>query len=504
MTNLKTHMTNKLLLIILDGWGIGPKNEHNAINRAKTPYLDNLWRTYPHSGLKASGKAVGLLPGQIGSSEVGHMHLGAGRVIEQELTRLHKSMLNKSFYKNPAFTKAIQRAKKNNTALHLLGLLSDGGVHSHQKHLWALLKIAKDNGLRKVYIHVITDGRDTPPASAHTFIRELENKIKRLGVGSIATICGRYWAMDRDRNWHYTKKAVDLLTKGKGEKFSQALNAIETSHAKKIYDEFIEPTTIDSQGLIKNNDEIIFFNFRVDRMRQIVIALKKSLPKIHITTMTPYGVKIKNIAVAFDRFIPKNHLTEILSNNKIKQLKIAETQKYAHLTYFFNGTREKPYPLEDRIMVPSKKVITFDLAPKMSATEITQTILNNLNKYPVIIVNYANGDMVGHTGDIDAAILACKHVDLMLTKAVEEAKKFGYDVIITADHGNAEQMYDHKHSSRHTAHTNNPVPFILVTDKKIKLKSRGSLINVAPLILKMLKIPKPKEMGSSLIIRIAN
>jgi len=491
---------HKLLMIILDGWGIGPKNKHNAIWRAKTPTMDRLWKEYPHSTLSASGPAVGLLNRQIGSSEVGHMNIGAGRVVEQELSRLQRSLKDKSFYKNPVLINALEQAKKNNGRLHLVGLVSPGGVHAHQDHLVALLTLAKQLGCKEVLVHALLDGRDTPPASAERYLLHIQKIMKRLHVGTIATLCGRFWAMDRDENWHYTDRAVDLLVNAKGHAFRSMKKALGDHYRRKVYDEFVEPTVLDPNGTIRSNDSVIFFNFRADRMRQLVDRISKKVRRIYITTMIPYGVMRHNVHVAFDRVMPTHHLCQIISEHKLKQLKIAESQKYPHLTYFFNGTREKPYPQEQRMLIPSEDVKSYDLLPEMSAHAISQAAEKALGKFPIVFINFANADMVGHSGNIAAAIQACQFLDTMIGQIVTTAQKNHYDIIITADHGNAEQMYDPTAKSRHTAHTTNPVPFILVTEKSISLKSRGALTNIAPLALELLDLPKPNEMGPSLQI----
>ena len=485
-------------MIILDGWGIGPKNKHNAIWRAKTPTMDRLWKEYPHSILAASGPAVGLLKDQIGSSEVGHMHIGAGRVVEQELLRLQRALNDKSFFKNPTLINAMEQAKKNHGRVHLVGLASPGGVHAHHDHLVALLELAKQSGCRDVMVHALLDGRDTPPASAERYLIHVQKIMEQLHVGTIATLCGRFWAMDRDENWHYTDKAVDLLVHGTGHAFKTMKQALDDHYHRKIYDEFVEPTVLDPNGMIRPNDSVIFFNFRADRMRQLVDRISKKVRRVHITTMIPYGVSRRNVHVAFDRVMPENHLSQVISQHKLKQLKIAESQKYPHLTYFFNGTREKPYPQEQRVLIPSEDVKSYDLLPAMSAPAIADAAQRAIGKFPVIFINFANADMVGHSGNIDAAIKACELLDKLIGNIVVLAQKSGYEIIVTADHGNAEQMYDPTAKSRHTAHTTNPVPFILITKCRITLRLKGSLTHIAPLALTLLGLPIPKEMGPSL------
>jgi len=487
-------------MIILDGWGIGPKNKHNAIWRAKTPTMDRLWKDYPHSTLAASGPAVGLLKGQIGSSEVGHMHIGAGRVVEQELTRLHRSLRDGTFFRNPALLAAFRVAKKKRSRVHLIGLTSDGGVHAHQDHLVALLKMAHRQHCSKVFVHAILDGRDSPPASAKQYLLRIQQAMEQWNTGTIASLCGRFWAMDRDNNHTYTKRAVALLTRSKGTFHASATAAIKESYRRKIYDEFIEPIVIDPSGRIQSGDSVIFFNFRADRMRQLVKVLSQTVRGVHITTMIPYGVDEAKTNIAFDRVTPINHFSQVISRHGIGQLKIAESEKYAHVTYFFNGTQEKPYPAERRVLIPSPDVPTYDLFPAMSAPKIADTLLRNLKKFPVIVVNFANADMVGHSADMKATIEACTTLDAMIGRIVEAAELTGHMVMITGDHGNAEQLYDDALKSRHTAHTTNPVPFILVTKQHIRLRAKGSLTNIAPLALELLGLPVPKEMGASLQI----
>lgn len=498
-------MTSKLLLIILDGWGIGKPDRHNAIHLAKTPFFDMCWRRKNQiSVLKASGESVGLVPGQMGSSEVGHMHIGAGRIVLQELTLINKCLDDGSFFENSAFLAICQYVKKHNSKLHLIGLLSDGGVHSHQDHLFALIELAQRQNIKKVYVHAFLDGRDTPPAASKRYL-EAATKEAETHNFAIATLCGRYYAMDRDNNWGLTQKAVVLLIKGEGQHFKNFKEAIAFNYQKKIFDEFIEPAVLDPHGQIKKQDAVICFNFRADRMRQLTQRLLEQVSNLFIATMIDYGVLGGVSSVAFERDVPCNHLCEVLSRNDIKCLKITETQKYPHLTYFFNGTREEPYLGEERIMVPSKKVKSFADAPEMSAREIADAILSNLSwsKWRVIMVNFANGDMVGHSGDIKAGIKACEFVDFCLQRVCESALRQNYQVIITADHGNVEEMYDAENDSVHTAHTLNPVPFILLNrqkDQKYKIKFCGSLANIAPTALELLGVEKPDEMDESLLV----
>ncbi len=487
-------MPKKLLLVVLDGWGVGPHNDHNAIFRADTPYLDRLPSP---SRLVASGEAVGLLPNQMGSSEVGHMHIGAGRVIRQELTRIHASISDKSFFNNPALLAACEHAKNSGTTLHLVGFVSDGGIHSHINHLFALIELARSQQVPRVAIHAILDGRDSPPQSALKYLNQLTVKIQKEQTGVISTLMGRFYA-DRNNHWDRTQVAIDALVKGIGHRSLSMVDAVSENHQRNIVDEFIEPTILAEGYAIKPEDSVVFYNFRADRMRQMVERLADTMPSLTITTMIPYGVVRDNITVAFPRQVPSNHFSEVVSHAGLKQLKIAETQKYAHLTYFFNGTREEPYPGEDRIMVPSKSVTNFAQTPEMSAREITTAAISALDAYDVVTVNYANADMVGHTGNIDAAIVACTTIDECLQELVPAAHDHGYSIIITADHGNAEQMFDPLNNTRHTAHTINPVPLWLVAHTPRTLKPEGGLTNVAALALSLLGIAAPSEMDPSL------
>ena len=486
----------KFLLIILDGWGIGPKNEHNAIYRSRTPFFDSLWAKNPRSILTASGESVGLTEGQMGSSEVGHMHIGAGRVVMQELTRIGNSLEDGTFYTNELFIAACDYAKEHKSAVHLIGLLSDGGVHSHESHLHTLIKLASDQGDMPIYIHAFLDGRDTSPASALRYLTRLEDN---RGKAILATLTGRYYAMDRNQDWHLTQRAVDLLVLGKGKKQNNFNDALRESYKAGVYDEFIEPIVLAEKALIRQNDSVICFNLRADRMRQLVTVLYKTVPDIRITTMIPYGLEKVQTHPAFIREALEHHLSQVLSESGVHHIKIAETQKYPHLTYFLNGTREEAYNGEERIMIPSKDVPTFDRAPEMSAVEITDSALSKLNKTPVIMVNYANADMVGHTGNLQAGIKAVECLDRQLHRLVEKARSAEYEVIVTADHGNAEEMYNITADSLHTAHTTNPVPFIVISDTRCQLKEKGSLTNVAPTALQLLGLQKPKEMVEGLI-----
>ena len=503
---------NLTMLMILDGYGINENPKANAIAMANTPVMDRLMKQNPNTIIKTSGLDVGLPEGQMGNSEVGHTNIGAGRIVYQELTRITKSIEDGDFFSIPELSAAIENCKKNNSKLHIMGLLSDGGVHSHNRHLYALLELAKRKGFEDVYVHCFLDGRDTPPASGESYIAELEQKMAEKGVGKIASISGRFYAMDRDKRWERLQKAYDALVNGVGEKAGTAAKAIEESYQKEVFDEFVLPTLIcngdEPVATISKNDSVIFYNFRPDRAREITRALTdkdfdafetKNLDLFYVC-FTNYDETIKNVHIAFKKEELKNTFGEIVSNNGLTQLRIAETEKYAHVTFFFNGGEEKQYKGEDRILVPSPKVETYDMKPEMSAYEVTDKLVEAIlsKKYNVIILNYANSDMVGHTGNLDAAIKAVEAVDGCIGRVVEAVEKVGGVLLITADHGNSEQMIDYKTGEPHTAHTTNPVPLVLV-GKEVKLKP-GRLADLAPTMLDIMDIKKPKEMtGESLI-----
>ena len=508
-------MENKLtMLMILDGFGENSSKEGNAVKLAKTPNINKLMKKYPTTKIAASGLAVGLPEGQMGNSEVGHTNIGAGRIVYQELTRITKSIEEGDFFSNPELVKAIENCKKNNSKLHILGLVSDGGVHSHNRHLYGLLEMCKRRDLENVYVHCFLDGRDTPPASAESYLQELEEKMKEKGVGKIASISGRFYAMDRDKRWNRIEKAYSALVKGEGNKSGSYINAIESSYQKEVFDEFVEPTVITTGGkpiaTIEDGDSVIFFNFRPDRARQITRALvdkdfkefETKKMNLYFVCFTSYDETMPNVHIAFKKEQIKNTLGEVVSKNKGTQLRIAETEKYAHVTFFFNGGEEKQYEGEERILVPSPKVETYDLKPEMSAYEVTQKVVEAINskKFNLIILNFANPDMVGHTGSLPAAIKAVETIDECVGKIVEAILPQKANLIITADHGNAEQMIDYKTGEPHTAHTTNLVPLILISEKEnLKLKE-GKLADIAPTILELMKIEKPKEMtGNSLI-----
>ena len=510
-------MNDKLtMLMILDGFGINDKEKGNAIKLANTPNIDKLMKTCPTTTIYTSGLQVGLPDGQMGNSEVGHTNIGAGRIVYQELTRITKSIEDGDFFSIPEFVEAIENCKKNNSKLHILGLLSDGGVHSHIRHLYALLEVAKRKDFEDVYVHCFLDGRDTPPASGESYITALEEKMKEKGIGKIASISGRFYAMDRDKRWQRVQKTYDALVNGIGNKATSAISAIEASYQKEVFDEFVEPTIIYSGdnpvATINENDSVIFFNYRPDRAREITRTLvdtefnefeTKKL-NLYYVCFTQYDETLPNVKIAFKPQILKNTFGEYISNKGLTQLRIAETEKYAHVTFFFNGGEEKQYKGEDRILIPSPKVETYDMQPEMSAKEVTEKVIEAIKseKYNNIILNYANPDMVGHTGSLEAAIKAIETIDKCMQEVVDAVLEKQGILLITADHGNAEQMIDSKTGEPHTAHTTNPVPLILVGKDGVKLKE-GKLADLAPTMLDIMGIDKPEEMtGESLIEKI--
>lgn len=506
-------------LLIMDGFGINPVHEGNAIFQAGTPVLDKLMAKYPHTLLGASGLDVGLPDGQMGNSEVGHLNIGAGRIVYQELTRITKDIQEGEFFKKEALVWAMDEAKQNGKALHLMGLLSDGGVHSHNTHLYALLQMAKERGLKQVYVHCFLDGRDVPPTSGIDYVKELEDKIKKIGVGRIATVEGRYWAMDRDNLWDRVKKAYDAMVLGRGQATAQsAAEAVAQSYAVNETDEFVKPTVILEAGkpvaTINAGDSIIFFNFRPDRARQLTRTFimptfdgfkrEKGYFPVNFVSMTQYDETFTGLKVVNGPEALTNTLGEYLAKNGLAQLRIAETQKYAHVTFFFNGGVEKPNEGEDRVLIPSSKVATFDLKPDMSANEVTEKAIELINtgKYDVMILNFANCDMVGHTGVMAAAEEAVKTVDRCVGQVVDAILAKGGRAFVTADHGNADQMVDPETGEPFTAHTTNPVPFIAV-DPALRgrtLRSGGRLADIAPTLLDAMELKIPKEMtGKSLL-----
>ena len=502
------------MLMILDGFGINENEKANAVKLANTPNIDKLMKICPTTKIYTSGLNVGLPDGQMGNSEVGHTNIGADRIVYQELTRITKSIEDGDFFSNPELVEAIENCKKHNSKLHILGLLSDGGVHSHIRHLFAVLELAKRKDFEDVYVHCFMDGRDTPPTSGESYIMKLEEKMKEKGVGKIASISGRFYAMDRDKRWNRVQKAYDAIVNGKGIKCTSAISAIEGSYQKEVFDEFVEPTVITNPNnepiaKIEENDSVIFFNFRPDRAREITRAIvDKDFNEFPTKKMdldyvcfTQYDETMPNVKIAFKPETLKNTFGEYISNRGLTQLRIAETEKYAHVTFFFNGGEEKQYPGEDRILVPSPKVETYDLKPEMSAIEVTDKVVDAINfrKYDCIILNYANPDMVGHTGNLDAAIKAIETIDECVGRVVEAVNANEGILLITADHGNAEQMLDYKTGEPHTAHTTNPVPLILVGKEDVKLKE-GKLADLAPTMLKLMGLEKPEEMTGESII----
>ena len=504
----------RVLLCIMDGWGINKDCPKDATKTAKTPNFDKLKETEKYTQINASGEYVGLPDGQMGNSEVGHLNLGAGRVVYQDLTRINKEIREGKFFENKAFKDAIEHVKKNDSSLHLYGLVSTGGVHSSFEHVKALVRMAAENGLKKVYVHAFLDGRDTPPKSAVEFLAELEAELKKYNLPQIATISGRYWAMDRDNRWDRVEKAYNALLFGEGEKAANSDEAIKASYAKDVTDEFVEPTitNADPDSRIKDNDAIIFFNYRPDRAREITRAMtfeefdgfnrKARRNNLYYVCMAQYDETFP-LPIAYPPEKLTNILGDVLDDNGVKQYRTAETEKYAHITFFFNGGEEKSGKLETRALVASPKVATYDLQPEMSAPQVCENVLKALDdpQYGFILVNFANPDMVGHTGVFDAAIKACETVDTCVGKIVKKAKENGVVMLLTADHGNSECMEDPQTHTPFTAHTTNPVPFMLINGQgKYELKDTGALCDVAPTILQLLGIKQPAEMtGQSLI-----
>ena len=496
-------------LIIMDGFGLAPAADDNAVSMANTPVLDKLFREYAHTTLSASGLDVGLPAGQMGNSEVGHTNIGGGRVVFQDLPRISRAIEDGSFSQNEAYNKAMDDCLKNDSSLHLYGLLSDGGVHSHIEHLFALLQMAKDKGLTKVYVHCFLDGRDVSPTSGKGFVQELQDKCAQLGVGKIATVMGRYYAMDRDKRWERVQMAYDAMVYGEGHHSSDPVAAVAESYANGITDEFVEPVVIDPDGTISDNDSIIFFNYRPDRAREITRAIvdpdfdgfaREFFPTTYVCN-TEYDASMPNVLVAWPRIAVKNGLGEYLSSMGMTQLRIAETEKYAHVTFFFNGGVEKQYPGEDRVLVPSPKVATYDLQPEMSAFEVCDKCVERIESgaYDVIILNFANCDMVGHTGVLEAAVKAVETVDQCVGKVVDATLKMGGIAMVTADHGNAEDMKQ-PDGSPMTAHTTNLGPFILC-GAGTELRP-GRLADIAPTILDVMGLACPPEMdGKTLIVK---
>ncbi|HLC98825.1 MAG TPA: 2,3-bisphosphoglycerate-independent phosphoglycerate mutase [Candidatus Nanoarchaeia archaeon] len=490
---------NSIILIILDGWGIRGSKKKNAIKLARTPNMDFLAANYPSTKIQASGSFVGLPKRQMGNSEVGHMNIGAGRIVGQEFVIISKAIKNGSFYKN----KNIIEAFKNGNNIHIMGLLSDGGIHSHISHLFALLKMAKKYK-KFVHVHAFLDGRDTPKKSAGKYIKQLEKKLK--GIGEIATISGRYYAMDRDKRWERTEKAYNCIALGKGTYSRGPLDGLNEAYRRGETDEFVQPTlTSLSYKGVRDGDSVIFFNFREDRARQLsdafvideFMSFRREKKKVHFLEMVRYEKGVKHVHIAFMQPQPENTLGEVVSKSRMKQLRIAETEKYAHVTFFLNGSREKVFPGEDRVLIPSPKVATYDLKPEMSAFEIKDEVIKRIKsgKYDLIVLNFANPDMVGHTGILEASIKGCEAVDSCIGEIVKEIIDIDGAAIVIADHGNCEEMI----GKWETTHTTNPVPFILVSNYKYSIKKKGALCNIAPTILKLLGIKKPKEMAGGMI-----
>lgn len=504
----------KVLLIIMDGWGLGKVAAADAIQQANTPFTDSLYKKYPHTTLTTCGEAVGLPDGQMGNSEVGHLNLGAGRIVYQELQRINVAIRDGSFSKNENLLSAIRFAKNNNKPLHLIGLVSNGGVHSHINHLKSILDVCKHEGLKNVFIHAFTDGRDCDPKSGLGFIKDLAEHLKLSG-GKIASICGRYFAMDRDKRWERIKQAYDALVNGKGDTATDEIIAIENSYRQNITDEFIKPTVIvDEQqhpiATIQDGDAVLCFNFRTDRCREITQVLTQSdfpeqeMKKLNLyyTTMTEYDQNFKNIFVIFDNDNLNNTLGEIIEQNGLKQIRAAETEKYPHVTFFFSGGREKKFQGEKRILVPSPKVATYDLQPEMSAKELTEALLKEIKNqsFDFGCINFANADMVGHTGVFQAAVKAVETVDACVEQLVTTALENGYTIFLTADHGNSDYMIN-EDGTPNTAHTLNPVP-LFVIDKVSKLNLKpGKLGDIAPTILTLMQLPVPPEMTGALLTK---
>ena len=506
------------VLMILDGYGLNDKTEGNAVAEAKTPVMDGLMKEYPFVKGYASGLSVGLPDGQMGNSEVGHLNMGAGRIVYQDLTKITKMIEDGDFFKNPELLKACENVKANGSALHLYGLLSDGGVHSHITHLYGLLEMAKKQGIENVYVHCFLDGRDTPPASGKGYVEALETKMAEIGVGKVATVMGRYYAMDRDNRWDRVELAYKAMVKGEGVVADSATGAIQDSYNNDKTDEFVLPAVVMKNGTpvatIKDNDSIIFFNFRPDRAREITRTFcvedfdgfdRGERVKTTYVCFTEYDVTIPNKSIAFPKTEIHNTFGEFLAANHLKQARIAETEKYAHVTFFFNGGVEEPNEGEDRILVKSPKVATYDMQPEMSAYTVCDKLCEAIksDKYDVIIINFANPDMVGHTGVENAAIKAVEAVDECVGKAVTAIKEVDGQMFICADHGNAEQLVDYQTGNPFTAHTTNPVPFILVNaDPAYKLRENGVLADIAPTLIELMGLEKPEEMsGTSLLVK---
>lgn len=499
------------MLMILDGYGLNDNKKGNAIASADKPHLDKIFNEYPSTSLKACGLDVGLPEGQMGNSEVGHLNIGAGRIVYQDLTMITKAIEDGSFFENPAFLEAIDHVKKNDSTLHLLGLLSDGGVHSHINHLLALTDLAKKNNINKLCIHCFLDGRDVPPRCALQYIQQLEDHLKKIGIGTIGVVSGRYYAMDRDKRWERIEKAYDAMTLGEGFHAPSAKAAVEAAYERDENDEFVLPTVVDGSLSVSDGDAMIMFNFRPDRAREITRTFvdkdfnsferKKAIDDICYICMTQYDAEMPNVTLAFAPENLKNTLGEYIADSGLTQLRIAETEKYAHVTFFFNGGVEAPNKNEDRILVPSPKVATYDLQPEMSAYEVTSKVLESINsdKYDLIILNFANADMVGHTGVMEAAKKAIEALDKCVPQIVDAVLAKDGQILLTADHGNADVMMDEKNNIV-TAHSLNDVPLIHIANEPVKLNDGGRLCDIAPTLLKLMNLEIPDEMtGKSLI-----
>ncbi len=501
-------MKNKSALIILDGWGIGPEPERSAIDQAETPFMDRLMEKYPHSTLTTFGDQVGLPPGQMGNSEVGHLNIGAGRIVYQELARINKSIEDGSLATNKILNSSLDYAKNDNRPVHLIGLLSDGGVHSHINHLLALVDICESKGIKNTFIHAFLDGRDTAPSGGAGYLQKVIDHI-RTTHASLATVIGRYFAMDRDKRWERIKLAYDLVVNGKGTKTQDVISTIKDFYDEGVSDEFMKPILVHKEGCIKENDLVLFFNFRTDRPRQITEALtQRDFPefgmkkmKLEYLTMTEYNQTFKQVKVLFRKDNLINTFGEIISQNGLSQVRIAETEKYPHVTYFFSGGRELPFDREERIVIPSPKVATYDLKPEMSAWEVTEAIYQKVvESHPdFICLNFANTDMVGHTGVFEAAMKAASTVDGCMQKLIPHLIDNGYEIIIIADHGNSDYMIN-PDGSPHTAHTTNPVPCILISKNNYEIAD-GKLADIAPTLCTLMGIPIPEEMDGSILIK---
>jgi len=513
MKNQPAMKITPVLLIILDGFGYREDTDHNAIALARKPNFDRLWRDYPHTLIDASEKSVGLPHQQMGNSEVGHLNIGAGRIVQMELTRVEVAIQDGTFYTNPALSQAVTLAKHNNSALHIIGLLSPGGVHSHEDHLLAMVDMAARNGLKKIYVHALLDGRDTPPRSAEASLLRMQEKCAALGAGRIASIIGRFFAMDRDNRWDRVQAAYDLITQSKAPfTAATAIEGLRLAYARNENDEFIQATVIGDKVGMQDGDVAIFMNFRADRARELTRAMtdqvfegfkRERLPTLaSFVTLSSYGEEFY-LPTAYQPGTISNGFGEYISGLGLKQLRIAETEKYAHVTYFLNGGKEQPYPGEDRILVPSPKVLTYDLKPEMSAFEVTDKLEEAIRsgKYQSIICNYANADMVGHSGNLAAAIKAIEALDICLGRVVSTMQQCGGEVLITADHGNAEQMIDRTTHQAHTAHTLNLVPFIYI-GRKAQIARSGALQDIAPTMLSLMGLPQPPEMTGETLISL--